>query len=45
MEAKVKTGGFLSFLTKKQLVKIIKNEDGGQLKKLKEILEAEEVHR
>jgi carbon monoxide dehydrogenase subunit G len=44
MEAKVRTGGFLSFLTKKQLVKIIKNEDGGQLKKLKEVLEAEKVH-
>lgn len=45
MEAEVKTGGFLSFLTKKQLVKIIKNEDGGQLQKLKEVLETEAVHR
>ncbi|MGG7619404.1 hypothetical protein [Bacillus coreaensis] len=45
MVAEVKTGGFLSFLTKKQLVKIIKNEDGGQLQKLKEVLEAEEVYR
>ncbi|MEK3992513.1 SRPBCC family protein [Robertmurraya sp. FSL R5-0851] len=45
MKAEVKTGGFLSFLTKKQLVKIIKNEDGGQLQKLKEVLETEAVHR
>lgn len=44
MVAEVKTGGFLSFLTKKQLVKIIKNEDGGQLQKLKEVLETEAVH-
>jgi carbon monoxide dehydrogenase subunit G len=45
MEAEVKTAGLLSFLTKKQLVKIIKNEDGGQLQKLKEVLETEVVHR
>ena len=44
MEAEVKTEGLLSFLTKKQLVKIIKNEDGGQLQKLKEVLEKEEIH-
>lgn len=43
MEVEVKTGSFLSFLTKKHFVKIIKNEDGGQLKKLKEVLEAGEV--
>lgn len=41
-EAFVKTGGLLSFLTKKSLVKIIKNEDGRQLQKLKEVLEGEE---